>query len=126
MLGSLTSDTTEGVYVDATAAVRMGTPVFAPKWPALGTALAGLVAVACAVFAWKASDPTVVAIVGYVVGCIVAVALASAHRAMEQRQRPNPQFRLQPWLGRVATLGMVLGIVGGLASAVFLAMELAK
>ena len=104
--------------------------VTAPKWPMMTTCVLALLALGAAVVAQFANMPTstrfAVAIAGYVFGCIGAVAAASVHRALENKQRSNPQFRLQPYLSATTRFAMVAGLVGGLACAVVLALEVAK
>lgn len=99
-----------------------------PLWPALAVGGAALVAVGSAVasLVWADAPLVPLAIAGYVIGCIAAVALASTHRALENRVRPNPQFRLQPALGLSVRVSMIAGVAGGLVCAFQLATELAK
>jgi hypothetical protein len=92
----------------------------------VATCASALVAVGLAVACLVHALDWYYAIAGYILGCIAAVATASVHRALENKQRANPQFRLEPWIARVTTGAMVLGIIGGLASAYVIAHELAK
>lgn len=100
--------------------------VRAPVWPAIAVCVVALTALGCAVASLRLGAPIMVPIAGYVAGCILSVAFASTHRALENRERSNPRFRLQPSLGRIVKVGMALGVVGGLACAFALATELAK
>lgn len=104
--------------------------VTAPKWPMMTTCAAALLALGAAVASQFVDMSTPmrmsIAITGYLLGCIGAVAAASLHRALENRQRSNPQFRLEPHLSVTTRVAMVAGLVGGLACAVVLALEVAK
>ena len=102
------------------------TTVKAPKWPMLTTCAAGLVALGAAVAGVLGVLPWPAAVVGYVFGCVIAVATASVHRALENKEKSNPQFRFEPYLGAVTRIAMIAGIVGGLLCAYFLATEVAK
>ena len=103
--------------------------VRAPKWPAAaaaGTAILAAVGGVVCQFVAENDDIVVVALAGYILGCIATVILASTHRALENRQRSNPGFRLEPWLGHLAQVAMIVGFAGGLWCAFSLATEWAK
>ena len=65
---------------------------YAPKWPAIAVAISALLALAAAVASLFWNAPMPVAIAGYVIGCIVSVASASTHRALENKERSKILF----------------------------------
>lgn len=97
-----------------------------PRWPVLATCVTALIAAGAAFVSLRFGSPIILALLGYVSGCIAAVAAAGAHRAAENKRRSHPDFRPEPVLGRTARIAMVIAIAGGLACAVALAMEVAK
>ena len=109
-------------------AVAVGT-LTAPKWPMVATCVAAVVAIGAAVTSLLSDDREtiiVMGIAGYLVGCVVAVATASAHRALENKIRSNPMFRYEPVLGTVTRVAMIVAIAAGLVCAFSLARVLAQ
>lgn len=103
----------------------------APKWPALSAAAVAIFAIGAAVTAsttltGNSDFVTVVAGVGYVFGCLGAIIFASTHRALRDKERRNPAFRLDPWLDTWARVSIVVGLVAGLWCAFLVATELAR
>ena len=100
----------------------------APRWPALAMAAVVLTAVGLLV-AQRVDDGQVrlvAAIVGYALGALAATALASVYRAGANTARLSTEFRPIPWLDRMVTALLFLGVVVGLAQAFFIATEMAK
>lgn len=102
--------------------------VRAPAWPAFAAVAVAVVSVALAVVGVLVLDPPSVPVLvaGYVLGAVVTTVVASVYRAIRSRRRPDPRFRPQPWLDRLATSALVLGVAAGLVNAFLLATELAK
>ncbi|WP_456824090.1 hypothetical protein [Cellulomonas sp. P5_E12] len=102
--------------------------VRAPAWPAIAALAVAVVSVAAALVSVLVLDaPSVPLLVaGYVLGAVVTTIVASVYRAMRSRRRPDPRFRPQPWLDRLATSALVIGVAAGLVNAFLLATELAK
>lgn len=102
--------------------------VRAPAWPAFAAVAVALLSVVLALVSALVLDPPsrVLLIAGYVLGAVVTTVVASVYRAMRNARRPDPAFRPQPWLDRLATWALVVGVLAGLLNAFFLATELAK
>lgn len=101
--------------------------VRAPAWPACAAAAVALLSVAAAVSGLVLDPPSKpVLAVGYLLGAVVTTVVASTYRAMRNQRRPDPRFRPQVWLDRLAKGALVVGVLAGLLNAFLLATELAK
>lgn len=102
--------------------------VRAPKWPALCAVGVALLAMLAAVGSYLSLGTTalILAAAGYVLGCLGAVIFASTHRALRDKERRNPAFRLDPSLDSIAKGSIAVGLLAGLVCAFQVATELAK
>ena len=102
--------------------------VRAPAWPAFTAAVMAVMALTLALVSWYVLEVPSLALLGagYLLGAVATIVFACVYRAMRLRRRPDPQFRPQPWLDRVAPAALVLGVAAGLLNAFLLATELAK
>lgn len=107
--------------------VTAGRPLHAPTWPVVAAVFATAASAAIAVgFATTLEPSAPILAVGYVLGALVTVALASTYRALRNARRRHPRFRVQRGLDRLAAVTTGAGFIAGLANAVLLATELAK
>ena len=98
-------------------------PVRAPAWPA---AAAGLCALASLALVVPGSGSLPLAVVGYVLGALVVPAFTVIYRFGRRSAAQSPFFLPKLAVDRAVLLILVLGIVGGMANAWFIATELAK
>lgn len=117
----------EGDRGGLVTAGRAVTPLRAPTWPVIVAVVAAAASAALAVGFATALEPSIPLLaVGYALGALVTVALASTYRALRNARRRHPRFRVQRGLDRLAAATMGVGFLAGLANAVLLATELAK
>lgn len=99
-----------------------------PRWPAVVIVVVVLVA-AVLLGAQRVDDGQVrllSAVAGYVLGALVATALASVYRARRNTARLSNEFRPSRGLDRLVSTTLVVGLLVGLVQAFLLATELAK
>ena len=101
--------------------------VVTPRWPALTSVAAAVIALVVAVLeAMQGTRSLAVLVLGYGLGAVATTALCAVHRALRDGRRRDPRFRVERGFDALARASMGLGLLAGLADAFLLATELAK
>ncbi|MBU2076226.1 MAG: hypothetical protein KKE65_04715 [Actinobacteria bacterium] len=121
-----TDDAWEPPTRDSGSARDTPTLVKAPAWPVVAALLIALAAVALAALGVAESPILELFVTGYVLGAVVVPVAVLFFRLKRQALSSSPWFVERTHLARAATMVLLLGGLGGLANAWWLATELAR